>query len=373
MANLIVMAERPVSDPETDPSMRRRTALSFALASPLLLAAGCSTGPADGQGGSTGASGEVEDGALPVTLEHAFGSTTVQSAPQRVVTIGWSDQDVVAVLGLVPAAAAKITWGGNAKGSTDWFDEQIRKNSSTNNSSGSAVERYDDSDGVPLDEIATFEPDLILGVNSGMTKAEYAKLSKIAPTVAYPDMPWTTPWRDSTTTIGAAVGRPDAAKDLVARTEETIERAKNDLEDLRGKTVAWGWIDPKDTSTLGLYGSGDLRPQMLREFGMKDAPLVAELSRAKKTFDLSLSAERAEELDADVFIFYLDEPKQLDRILASPLVSAIPAIRKKQYVASVDRTVAYAMSSPTPLSIEVAATKFMPKVATAAGGTPVTR
>ena len=74
-----------------------------------------------------------------------------------------------------------------------------------------------------------------------------------------------------------------------------------------------------------------------------------------------------------VFIFYLDEPKQLDRILASPLVSAIPAIRKKQYVASVDRTVAYAMSSPTPLSIEVAATKFMPKVATAAGGTPVTR
>ena len=185
MANLIVMAERPVSDPETDPSMRRRTALSFALASPLLLAAGCSTGPADGQGGSTGASGEVEDGALPVTLEHAFGSTTVQSAPQRVVTIGWSDQDVVAALGLVPAAAAKITWGGNAKGSTDWFDEQIRKNSSTNNSSGSAVERYDDSDGVPLDEIATFEPDLILGVNSGMTKAEYAKLSKIAATVAF--------------------------------------------------------------------------------------------------------------------------------------------------------------------------------------------
>ena len=33
-----------------------------------------------------------------------------------------------------------------------------------------------------------------VGVNSGLTKEEYDKLSKIAPTVAYPKVAWGTSW-----------------------------------------------------------------------------------------------------------------------------------------------------------------------------------
>ena len=63
-----------------------------------------------------------ETDAFPVTIEHAFGSTTIEKEPQRVATLGWSDQDHVAALGVVPVGATKITYGGNRSGSTDFFD-----------------------------------------------------------------------------------------------------------------------------------------------------------------------------------------------------------------------------------------------------------
>ncbi|MDC5696591.1 siderophore-interacting protein [Intrasporangium calvum] len=41
------------------------------------------------------------------------------------VTLGWSDVDHVAALGVAPLDAPKISWGGNANQSTDWLDAQL--------------------------------------------------------------------------------------------------------------------------------------------------------------------------------------------------------------------------------------------------------
>ena len=38
---------------------------------------------------------------------------------------------------------------------------------------------------------------MILAPYSGITEEQYELLSEIAPTVAYPDEPWTTPWRET--------------------------------------------------------------------------------------------------------------------------------------------------------------------------------
>jgi iron complex transport system substrate-binding protein len=40
---------------------------------------------------------------FPVTIEHAFGTTTVERAPERVVTLGVTDADAVLALGTTPS------------------------------------------------------------------------------------------------------------------------------------------------------------------------------------------------------------------------------------------------------------------------------
>src|SRR4051794_38142348 len=42
--------------------------------------------------------------AFPVTVEHLWGSTTIEAAPSRVVTLGVTDADTVLQLGITPIA-----------------------------------------------------------------------------------------------------------------------------------------------------------------------------------------------------------------------------------------------------------------------------
>ena len=330
------------------------------------LLAACSTGATGGTDstGATEGSGATEASAdaFPVTVEHAFGETTIDSDPQRVATVGWSDADVVVSLGEVPVGATAITWGGNATGSTDWFDTAVADLGASTDD----ITRYDDSDGIPVDEIAALEPDLILGTNSGMTQEDYDTLSKIAPVVAYPEVAWGTPWQESLELVGQALGRQDEAVQVADETRAAIDAAREANPHLEGKSVAWAWFTPADLSTIGLYTSIDLRPQMMREFGMVDAEVVAELSEGNEAFSANLSAEQADTLDADVLIFYVDDEAQTETLLADPLIGQIPALQDGSYVASSDHAMALPLSSPTPLSIPVALDGFLPMVDEAA-------
>ncbi|GAA5164982.1 ABC transporter substrate-binding protein [Ornithinimicrobium tianjinense] len=337
-----------------------------AVAAALALA-GCSTGPsgstADGASASSApaAAGGADTGTFPVTVEHAFGETTIEADPQRVVTVGWTDHEIMAALGEVPVGATKITWGGNEAGSTDWFDQAV----TDLGQDPAAITRLDDADGVPVDEIAALEPDLIIGSNSGLTQEDYDTLSKIAPTVAYPQAPWATPWRESVELVGQAIGRPEQAAEAIAETEAAFAAAREEHPELEGTSFAWGWFTPTDLSTIGLYTVTDLRPQFLTELGMVNSPVVEELSK-DGAFSANLSAEQADTLDADVLIFYTEGEFDGEEVEADALLSQIPAIASGAYVASSDQQAALGMSSPTPLSIPVALETFIPDVAEAA-------
>ena len=345
----------------------RRHVLAAAPSAALLALAACSTGPSGGTASGSGTGSSAAAAAFPVTITHAHGSTTIEKAPTRVATIGWADADTVTALGITPVGAPKITWGGNAKGSTDWFDAQLAKIGG----SDADVARYDDSAGIPFDAIAATSPDLILGLSSGVSKEDYDKLSKIAPVVAYTTAPWGTPWQEQVSTIGKALGKDAEAARLVAATERSISDAKAAHPEIAGKTAAWAWFTPTDLSTIGLYSSADLRPQMLREFGLVDSPTVVELSKADPTaFSVNLSAEKASTLDADLVVFYADEATTAESITGNALLGQIPALRKKQYVASADNAVALSMSLPSPLSVRTAVEDFLPKIASALEGTP---
>ena len=59
-----------------------------------------------------------------------------------------------------------------------------------------------------FEQIAALDPDLIVGVSSGMTDADYDTLSQIAPTLAQPGdyIDYGMPWDVATELIGAATG-----------------------------------------------------------------------------------------------------------------------------------------------------------------------
>ena len=92
--------------------MKRLRTLALALSLGALALTGCATGSTDDDDAGT-SNTKAEADAFPVTIEHAFGSTTIKYEPKRVATLGWSDQDHVAALGVVPVGATKITYGGN--------------------------------------------------------------------------------------------------------------------------------------------------------------------------------------------------------------------------------------------------------------------
>ena len=51
------------------------------------------------------------DGQFPVTIDHVYGSTTIDARPERVATVAWANHEVPLALGVVPVGMSKATWG----------------------------------------------------------------------------------------------------------------------------------------------------------------------------------------------------------------------------------------------------------------------
>lgn len=95
-------------------SPRRAERLVTVLASALLLigtATACGSGD-DSDAGPDDAA--AANGAFPVSIAHKYGSTTIKAEPQRIVTVGLTDQDAVLALGKVPVGTTE--WLGGYKG-----------------------------------------------------------------------------------------------------------------------------------------------------------------------------------------------------------------------------------------------------------------
>src|SRR5688500_8186924 len=99
--------------------MQLRPALA-ALAATTLLA-GC--GSADEPSAAAAEGSSSDAGAFPVSVEHTFGSTTIETQPERVVVLGWNAQDVVYALGLEPVGMPSYPYGGGDDGVLPWDDE----------------------------------------------------------------------------------------------------------------------------------------------------------------------------------------------------------------------------------------------------------
>ena len=197
-----------------------RTTLVLALGASLALAACGGTDDAGTAADApepeaTSVSGAAAD-AFSVTIEHAFGETVVEAEPERVVTWGWGSADAALALGVVPVAIPFQAYGGDEDGVLPWVADRLAELGAP------TPTVLPDSAEVPVEAIAAAEPDLILAHYSGITAEEYEVLSAIAPTVAYPDQPWATPWRDVIEITGQALGRADRAEDVLAEIDAAV-------------------------------------------------------------------------------------------------------------------------------------------------------
>jgi iron complex transport system substrate-binding protein len=248
------------------PALRAATLLAAAL---VLSSCGSSADDDTGDAAATGSS----SGAFPVTLEHAFGETTIDDEPERVVTWGFGSTDAALALGVVPVAIPFQEYGGNDQGLLPWIADELDE---------LGVETptvLPNSDEVPFEAIAAADPDVILANYSGITAEDYATLSAIAPTVGYPDEAWTTPWRDVVTTVGQALGREDEAEQLVADTEQAVADAAAEHPELQGKTVAAVW----DTAgTFYVYEGADSRVGSSPTSGSRSRPASRRCRRVSR-------------------------------------------------------------------------------------------
>ncbi len=323
----------------------RRPAIEAALTlSGALLLTACSSATPTSEGGGASGGGE----GFPVTIEHAYGTTEVPEQPERVATVAWGNQDVALALGVVPVGMPFVTYADdNGDGILPWVQDEIDE------LGGETPVLFDEVDGINFEQVADTAPNLILGANSGLTEEDYQTLTEIAPTVAFPDLPWLLDWRESTTLNGTALGMADEAGQLVADTEQIISDASGAHPELEGKTFAYLWVDPSDTSAVYVYLPEDARVSFLTDLGMEPSDGVKQLATENEgQFFATLTAENLDILaDADIIVNYGDADT-LAAMQAEPLLGSLPAVQAGAVaIVTESDALASAMTTPTVLSI----------------------
>ncbi|PRY13502.1 ABC transporter substrate-binding protein [Kineococcus rhizosphaerae] len=331
----------------------RTTRRALLATVPLLaLAAACGSGEQ-----ATAEPAATPDGAFPATITHALGTTTVGAAPQRVVCLGWGSQEALWALGGQTVAVPEVTYGGLPDGTLPWWQGHFDAATTTflpNPTSGE----------LPFEQITALAPDLVLAVYSGITADDYATLSKIAPTVGYPDQPWLTTWQDQVRLVGQAIGRTAEAQALVASTEADLAARAEAAPALRGRTFSYVYASQQG---LSAYLPGDPRVDVMHELGLVDAPGITALAAQEATFYAEVAKERVRDLDSDVLVGYGGLTR--DQLRADPVFATMPAVAADAVAWFDDETLVTATSA-TVLSLPWLLDRLVPLLESAAQKAP---
>jgi iron complex transport system substrate-binding protein len=285
---------------------------------------------------------DAATGSFPVTIEHAFGETVVDREPTRVVTWGWGSADAAVALGVVPVAIPFQAYGGDEDGVLPWIREEL-------DARGAEVPAVlPDAEEPPFEAIAAADPDLILAVYSGITDTEYELLSQIAPTVAYPDEAWATPWRDTIQIVGTALGRPAEADELLEDIDAQVAAQAEAHPELADKSVAMVW---DAAGTFYVYKPADARVEFVVDLGLTSAPSVDQLATDESTFFFTLSYERLGELTSDILVSFADTEDASQAFLSSGAAQLMEQVRRGTVAEVVGPEFIASVSPPTALSL----------------------
>ncbi|MEW2354109.1 iron-siderophore ABC transporter substrate-binding protein [Spirillospora sp. NPDC029432] len=338
-------------------SWRRMAALLSAATLGIALLTGCGSDSADEPGGGAPA---AAGGTFPVTVEHAFGSTEITKAPQRVVSVGYTDDQAILALGTKPVGM--VDQYPNPPGKTPDINTQWPWVKDKWGDARPEVVMSNGDTGPNFEKIAALRPDLIIAVYSEIDKAAYDKLSKIAPTVGRTKAekePFSAAWQDNAVHIAKALGKEAEGKKMVQDIQGKLDAARKEHPEFANQTaVALSWY--KDS--VAPFTTTDVRGRLITGLGFKGATEIDKIAGGK--FFTVLSPERIDLIDVDR-IFVINDQADQAALKKFELFANLPAVKdgKVSYLLdSEGPAVGAAMSQGTLLSLPYAIDEMVKSV-----------
>jgi iron complex transport system substrate-binding protein len=322
----------------------------------LVLLAGCGSSGESGDGSGGDATASAGDGAFPAKVEHKYGTTTVPERPRRIVSVGLTEQDTILALGYKPIAT------------TEWYGEQpyaVWPWARAALGDSKPVVLHTD-DGFEFEKIAALRPDLILGVNSGMSMGDYEKLSRLAPTIppGKGSTEYFSPWDTQVELIATALGKPDEGRALVRKIKGDYAKVAAAHPEFGGKTATFSQ-NGFYSGLLYVYPDG-LATDFLTMLGFKINPKLTPLQK-KAGEQVAISAERLDVIDADVIVFATEKPSEVPALEKVPTFGKLAAVAEHRSVYT-DGTLAGAIYFISPLSLPYVLERLTPQLEAAVAG-----
>ncbi len=246
----------------------------------------------------------------PLTISTKFGDTVIPATPQRVASLDFSGADDLLALGVQPVAVRY--WYGTFGGPLwPWAADRL--------TGTPEILRGD----IDYEAVAASDPDVIIGLWSGMTADDYAQLSRIAPVVAVPAGvgDFALPWDQRALIAGRAVGKEVVAQELVDATQTRLADIKVAHPDWNGLTATVGYAF---SGTPGAYTAADIRARLLAQMGFTTPQAITQAQTGADAFAVTLGEESLQILDADLLVWLAPDGdfSQIDALVTRPFLSA---------------------------------------------------
>lgn len=339
---------------------RRLAAVLSAATLGVGLLAGCGSDSSDSADKPSDSTSTSASGAFPVTVEHFFGSTKVEKAPERVVTVGYTDDQTVLAFGIKPV------------GMTDQYPNPGGRSPDINTQWPWVKDKWGDTkpevimengdSGPNFEKIAALRPDLIIAVYSEVDQAAYDKLSRIAPTVARTKAekePFSAAWQDNALQIAKALGKADEGQKMVDGIQGQLDAAKKAHPEFADRTgVVLSWYE----NSVAPFTSTDVRGRLVSGIGFTYQTEIDKI--ADGGFYTKLSPERIDLVDVD-HIFVINDKADTDALKKFELFANLDAVKKGKVSYLLDSegpAVGAAISQGTPLSMPYAIDELVKSV-----------
>lgn len=226
---------------------------------------------------------------FPLTIKHKFGTTVIESQPQRIATVDYAGADDLLAMGVQPVAIRY--WYGDQEGALwPWAAAKLTTHPE--------VLRGE----INYEQIAAADPDIILALWSGITQGDYQQLSRIAPVVAAPEGvgDFALPWDRRARLVGRAVGREAEARARITAIRARLGTIAAAHPDWAGKTASVGFAM---NGSPGAYSAHDIRAQLLAQMGFRLPRALVEAGGDDPSFAITLSEEALNVMDANLIVW----------------------------------------------------------------------